>query len=100
MWEVRLCSFKKDQMECALYCVRGQDVFVSLPTGSGKSLCYGMLPLVYDGFKNNLGITDGKRSIVIVISPLLSLMQVQIQMFCQMGLQAAYVGHDTKSETR
>ena len=91
---------KKEQMECALYCVRGQDVFVSLPTGSGKSLCYGMLPLVYDGLKNTLGITDGKRSIVIVISPLLSLMQDQVQKFCQMGLQAAYVGHDTKSETR
>ena len=73
---------------------------MSLPTGSGKSLCYGILPLVYDGLKNNLGITDGKRSIVIVISPLLSLMQDQVQKFCQMGLQAAYVGHDTKSETR
>ena len=42
---------------------------------------------------NTLGIKDGKRSIVIVISPL---MQDQVPRFCQ----AAYVGQDTESETK
>ena len=45
--------------------VRGRDTFVSLPTGYGKSLCYGW---VFDELSRN----STKRSIVIVVSPLIS----------------------------
>ena len=62
-----------------------QDVFVSLPTGSGKSLCYGCLPLVYDSLCGN-----GNKSIVIVVSPLKALMQDQVRAFCAKGLESAY----------
>ncbi len=41
----------------------GNDVFVSLPTGSGKSLCYWVLPKAFDALKQRSG------SLVIVISP-------------------------------
>ena len=46
--------------------VSGRDVFVSLPTGSGKSVCYGCLPLVFDRLRD-----DGDHhSIVVVVAPL------------------------------
>lgn len=50
----------------------GRDVFVSLPTGSGKTLCFALLPYVFDILREKSG------SIVIVISPLIALMQSQV----------------------
>ena len=64
-----------------------KDVFVSLPTGYGKSLCFGLLPRVFDHIR---GVKE--RSITIVISPLVSLIQDQCSTFNKMGLSAAYVG--------
>ena len=47
--------------------VRGRDVFVSLPTGSGKSLCYGVLPVLFDRLQRS-----DRRAIVVVVSPLIA----------------------------
>ena len=48
-------------------------VFISLPTGSGKSFCYSVLPFVFDGLYQRVG------SIVIVVSPLIALMKDQVR---------------------
>ena len=45
-----------------------KDVFVSLPTGYGKSLCFAALPYTFD----QLRMTD-RPSVVIVVSPLIAL---------------------------
>lgn len=48
-------------------------MFVSLPTGYGKSFCFVLLPQVFDMMR---GVD--KASIAIIISPLISLMQDQV----------------------
>ena len=63
------------------------DVFISLPTGSGKSLCFWILPGVFDELRNTLG-----SSIVIVVSPLVALMKDQVKALCERGARAVYIG--------
>ena len=45
---VERLGFKAEQREVVKGFVSGNDVFASLPTGSGKSLCFALLPLVFD----------------------------------------------------
>ncbi len=53
----------------------GRDVFISLPTGSGKSLCFAVLPWLFD----RLYPYHQGRSIVIIVSPLIALMKDQVE---------------------
>ena len=42
------CDVKNEQREVVRAIATGRDVFVALPTGFGKSLCYAVLPFVFD----------------------------------------------------
>jgi bloom syndrome protein len=44
-------NLKEKQLEAVLSFLNGKDVFVSLPTGYGKSIIYAILPLVFDKYK-------------------------------------------------
>ena len=46
--------------------LRGHSAFVSLPTGSGKSLCYCLLPKAFDFLWQRI---ESTQSIVVVVSP-------------------------------
>ena len=66
-----------------------RDVFVSLPTGSGKSLCYCILPELFDTLRGN---ARKGQSIVIVVSPLIALMKDQVRAMSERGVSAVYAG--------
>ena len=43
-----ITQLKPKQREAMLSFLSGKDVFVTLPTGYGKSIIYGLLPAVFD----------------------------------------------------
>ena len=63
-------SLKPEQEETITQFTLGRDMFVALPTGYGKSLCYYCLPYVFDSVRK-----VENKSIVLVISPLVALMK-------------------------
>ena len=69
--------------------LRGHDVFVSLPTGSGKSLCYCLLPKAFDFLWQRI---ESNQSILVVVSPLIALMQDQVRAMRERGATVVYAG--------
>ena len=59
-----------DQKKAVEAFVLGKDVFISLPTGSGKSLCYAYLPYVFDELRRQSGAQECMvhHSIVVVVT--------------------------------
>ena len=91
--EMGFASLRDKQKEAILGFMKGRDVFVSLPTGSGKSLCYSILPKVFDRARKKKS-----SSIVIVVSPLIALMKDQVQSLATKGVKAVLVTKDTAKE--
>ena len=91
-------NLKAEQKRVLKSFVEGIDVFVSLPTGNGKSLCYTLLPAIFN-MKN--GLTE-KTSICLIVSLLIALMKDQSVLFAQKGITATFVSdkETTDKETR
>ena len=95
-------SLKDDQIKALCMFVGGRTVFVALSTGYGNSLCYMLLPLAFDIMHS---ITDEvKKSIVVVLSPLITLMEDQVTSYSATGVKSTFVDSEsdigTKSSVR
>ncbi len=80
-------DFRGLQRDAVEHVIRGGDALVLMPTGGGKSLCYQVPALCRPGT-------------AVVISPLIALMQDQVEALRQLGVQAAYLNSMLDFETQ
>lgn len=71
-------SFRDGQEELVESTLQGRDVLGIMPTGAGKSICYQVPALLFEG-------------ISLIISPLISLMKDQVTALNQLGIHAAFI---------
>ncbi|MBN3553152.1 DNA helicase RecQ [Fictibacillus nanhaiensis] len=81
-------SFRNGQEQAIQSVLAGDDTLCVMPTGGGKSICYQVPALVFEGT-------------TIVISPLISLMKDQVDTLLQLGISAAFINSSlTAAEAR
>jgi len=78
-------QFRGQQQSIVEHLIEGGDALVLMPTGGGKSLCYQIPALVRQG-------------IGIVVSPLIALMQDQVDALREAGVAAAYLNSSLGAE--
>src|SRR6185295_4673867 len=71
-------SFRMNQEPVIEAVLSGLDCVVLMPTGAGKSLCYQIPALIFDG-------------LTVVISPLIALMKDQVDALRANGVEAAFL---------
>ena len=90
----------ESQFESIYSFICGREVYISLPTGSGKSMIFHLIPLVHTCMFHNSNSTQFKEdSIILIICPLLTLMQDQVKLLTYCGLKVVYIGGEQSKET-
>ncbi|CBA16739.1 DNA helicase RecQ [Xanthomonas albilineans] len=78
-------QFRGPQQDIVEHVAAGHDALVLMPTGGGKSLCYQIPSLLREGTG-------------IVVSPLIALMQDQVEALHQVGVRAEYLNSTLDAE--
>ncbi len=79
-------DFRGPQQAIIEHISDGGDALVLMPTGGGKSLCYQVPALLRDG-------------VGVVVSPLIALMQDQVEALRQVGVRAEFLNSTLDAET-
>ena len=79
-------AFRGEQAAIVEHVAAGHDALVLMPTGGGKSMCFQVPALLRDG-------------VAIVVSPLIALMQDQVDALLQSGVRAAFLNSTLDGET-
>ena len=77
--------FRGVQESIVEHIVAGGDALVLMPTGAGKSLCYQIPSLV-------------RKGVGVVVSPLIALMQDQVDALTQLGVKASFLNSSLDAE--
>jgi ATP-dependent DNA helicase RecQ len=80
-------NFRSNQKEIIEHTLNGNNSLVIMPTGMGKSLCYQIPSLMFDG-------------ISIVISPLIALMYDQVNSLKKLNISATFINSSLTREER
>jgi len=78
-------SFRGEQQDIVEHVVAGGDALVLMPTGGGKSLCYQLPALL-------------RKGVGVVVSPLIALMQDQVDALKQLGVKAAFLNSSLNAD--
>src|SRR6056297_560551 len=80
-------TFRNSQEAIIQHTLNEKNSLVIMPTGMGKSVCYQLPALLMDG-------------LTVVISPLIALMQDQVDSLVKRGIDAAYINSTLSKDER
>ncbi|KAF2717666.1 hypothetical protein K431DRAFT_288372 [Polychaeton citri CBS 116435] len=87
----RLRGFRQGQLEAMNATLAGQDTFILMPTGGGKSLCYQLPAMIHSG---------RTKGVTVVVSPLLSLMEDQVEHLRALDINAYLLNGESSTEDK
>ena len=78
-------TFKGGQVDVMESLLSRQDTLAVMPTGAGKSICYQLPSLIFDG-------------VTLVVSPLIALMKDQVDALGALGVPSTYINSSLKAK--